>query len=284
MKAYIDTKETESMAITRVVKALAKYAPKNINFVDNPTQADLVVINVVGRLEHLKMRIKNFGKPYAMVQYILRGSLNPNTKDWIELWKNARVVYSYYDLKKLCKDDSTDQNFNFYHAPLGVESEVFHPTKRGHKYLICTSGLLYTTESVRECILAAKGRKVMHLGPELHKPNTDCYHGISDETLANLYNQCDFVSGLRRTQGFELPAAEGLLCGTKPILFDQPHYRQWYDGLAHFIPENSRDEVIQNLKKIFNNEQKSVIRSDIEEAKKRFDWHRIIPGFWNMAL
>lgn len=284
MNVYIDKTETESKAITRVIEALVRYAPKNIKFVEGVSASDIVIISVVGRLNHIKARIAKYQKPYAIVQYILRGSLNPNTADWASIWEKASVVWSYYDLAYAVKEDGGISKANFYHSPLGVDQGVFRPLKKEKKYIICTSGLLYMTESVRECIKAAEGRKVMHLGPELNIQNVDCYSGIDDETLANLYNQCEFVSGLRRTQGFELSAAEGLICGVRPILFDKPHYQKWYEGLAEFIPENSRVEVIENLKAIFNGERKPVTENEMAEAARRFNWEKIISGFWERAI
>lgn len=256
-----------SRGIKRIVKALK----------DRPSDLDVVVIQVIGRLEHLKAKVAQLDKPYALVQSSVRSTKNPNTKDWLEVWNGAVAVWSFYDLYELCREDGLEPDFNFYHAPLGVD-EVFQPTDDGLLYEICTSGT-YLTESVRECIKATKGR-VAHLGEEVNLPNVDYYTELSDEELARLYGRCLYVSGLRRTEGFELPAAEALCCGVRPILFDKPHYRQWYDGLGQFIPEDSRENVIETLQELFSIPYVPVSTEEIKEARKRFNWDEIIEGFY----
>lgn len=256
-----------SRGIKRIVKALT----------DRPSDLDVVVIQVVGRLEHLKAKVAQYNKPYALVQSSVRSTMNPNTKDWIDIWRGAVCVWSFYDLPALCRDDGVEPDFNFYHAPLGVD-DIFQPSDQKQLYEVCTSGT-YLTESVRECIKATKGR-VAHLGQEVNLPNVDYYTGLSDQELTELYAKCKYVSGLRRTEGFELPAAEALCCGVRPILFDRPHYRQWYDGLGWFIAEDSRENVIESLQELFSSEYVPITADDIKEAKKRFNWDKIIEGFY----
>lgn len=102
----------------------------------------------------------------------------------------------------------------------------------------------------------------------------------SDKELAPYYSTSQYVSGLRRTEGFELPAVEGLFCGARPILFDTPNYRQWYEPFGIFIYEGSRQEVIEQLINIFQGPYQPVTEEEIAVAQGRFDWQRIIGGFW----
>jgi hypothetical protein len=104
---------------------------------------------------------------------------------------------------------------------------------------------------------------------------------LEDEQLAAIYNECEFTSGLRRIEGFELPAAEGLLCGSRPIMFDKPHYKHWYGDWAYYIPELDREGVLECLKFIFDNEKaKPVTDEEWENAAALFNWPRLVGDFW----
>jgi len=276
--------QSDSHALKRVARALVQYAPAAIEFVSVPVEAELIVLPVVGRQDRMRAvseSILSGGRQYAVIQYCLRSTLRPNTEGWLPLWRSARLVWSYYNLPALCVEDGVSPNFPFYLAPLGVESIFSFDLVPVVRYVIATSGQSYMTESVREAIHAAQrvGRKVAHLGPEMPGPVT-CFGDLSDASLVAVYNMCEFVSGLRRTEGFELPAAEGLLCGARPVLFDRPHYRQWYDGLAEFILETPRPQVIDVLEQLFRIGARPVTNEEICTARERFDWHRIIDGFW----
>lgn len=293
--AYVDDWAYKSPSVGRVVRALKKYAPEGVEFTWKMEEAELVVLHVYGRIEGVKRRVRWFkecGKKYAVVQYTLRGSRNPNAGDWMELWEGAEAVWSYLDLWGLAEEDGLEPGFNFYYAPLGVEAmftrrEIATPpsgARNDKRYVVLTSGQLYMTEGVRECIHAAKevGRKAAHLGPKVSEDgHVTCFDAINDDELVDLYNSCDYVVGLRRREGFELCAAEGLCCGTRAILFDAPHYRAWYDGLGIFIEERGREKVLGDLKDIFISQRHlEVSESDREAARRRFGWERIIKGFY----
>lgn len=288
MRVYVKYHDPLSFAINRVIAALIEYAPSSVEFIDDWREADLHVYHVTGKLHHHMAWCKTT-KSYAAIQYTLRASRNKSTVDWMPFWKGAKAVWSYYDLAMLCREDGVKQEFNFYHAPLGVDNRIFKKYNNGEReYMICTTGGLWETESVRECVLAAEslGGKTVHLGP--HEVgagrNFECFRKVDDATIVDLFNKCKYVAGLRRAEGFELPAAEGIFCGARPVVFDSPHYRQWYDGIAEFIPENSREETIESLRSVFSKEWQQITDSELAEAKNRFDWQRIVTGFWETCL
>jgi hypothetical protein len=272
-----------SRAVDRVVKALVKYKPDNIHITSSVDDADLVVLHVIGRQDRTGKQIARLNKPYAVIQYSLRSTMRPKTGGWLEIWEGANLVWSYLDLEMYCNEDGEEVDFNFYHSPLGCDPNVFYPSVAKRDYLIGFSSQSYVTESAREIVLAAGDRKIMFLGRELNRDHVDCYQDVSDAVLASLYSRCKFVAGLRRTEGFELPALEGLLCGARPILFDCPHYRQWFDEYGIFIPEGSRDEVIASLQKIFDNPSE-YHGPTIEQARQDFAWKPIIERFWLECL
>lgn len=282
MKVYLKPPKVASPSLVRVTNALTRFKPDNVEITDNKKEADLTIIHVIGRQDQVSEQA--VGK-YAVIQYALRSTLRPKVHGWLNLWGNAQLVWSYYDLPELCREDKVIADFDFYHSPLGVD-ESFERLNVSKRYIVATTGQSYLTESVRECIFAARelGLSVFHLGEDVKRENVVCKTGITDYELASVYSQCEFVSGLRRVEGFELPAAEGLVCGARPILFDQPHYRQWYEGLGVFIPEAPRDEVIKSLTDLFKVGPVPISNAEIQEAKRRFNWQSIIKGFWERLL
>ena len=264
-----------------------------MTLVADPQQADLVIVQVVGRRDGVWRQVSEIQKrrqKWAIVQYVLRSTKTPDTNAWYQIWDGAEVVWSYLDLAALALEDWTEdyfeQSVNFYHAPLGVEPDVFVPRLLEQHITIITSGRAWLTESVRECVLAADavGGRAVHLGADLRGRSVACYSGLSDIQLATLYAQCHYVSGLRRIEGFELPAAEGLLCGARPILFDRDHYRNWYGSLAEYITESDRPGVVAQLVDLFGRQVRTVTADERNEAVRRFHWPTILNGFWERCL
>lgn len=284
MRVY-NKPDTKSIGINRVAKAIEKFAPEGVEFTNNIDDAELIILHVNGRNEKVSSLVELHQKPYVMVQYCLRSTQKPNTEDWIPLWEDASLVWSYYDLYKEAQEDGNwlGGEMDFYHAPLGVDTSIFYPRDVEKKYLVCTTGLDYLTEGVREVIASARevGGKVAHLGADLGIPDVDSFVGISDDEVAELFSSCNYISGLRTKEGFELPVIEGLACGVKPIVFDTHNYRQWYEGLAHFIPEVSRQRTIEALTEVFKQNDYEVKSADIMRVKTTFDWEKIVKGFWS---
>jgi D-inositol-3-phosphate glycosyltransferase len=299
LKVYVKAPAGLSRAMTRVADALQEHVGPGFVVVDDANDADVVVLHVIGYPETVERveQLTAAGKKYAIMQYCMRSTQEPSTLKWLSLWRGAVAVWSYYHLEAMWKDDigSTalqiePQQFgvNFYHAPLGADPSVFKPfpaVPRKPDHAIVTTGYIAETEGVWECEEAtqALGLKMFHLGPNLgFKAHVRHREGINDAILAQVYSQYNFVAGLRRVEGFELPAVEGLFCGARPIMFDAPHYRRWFEGLAEFVPEDSHDQVVSSLVNTFLQDPQTtfVTPENIAEAHRRFDWANLVPGFW----
>ena len=290
----------DSRAIIRIGAALQKYAPGEVRLIppmrkDSKRSAqlpgeadgDLVVLPINGLRDHwqaLAARCRARGQRYAVVQIALRTSRHPSTEQWRDLWRGAAVVWSYYPLGRwIAEDGGAPLDFPFYHAPLGVDGSVFTPGD-GHAlrgYTVLTSGFRRHQEGVAECdeAAAAVDGCVFQLGPTFSmKAETFYGTGLEDDELARIYQQCQWVSGLRRTEGFELPAAEGLLCGARPLLFDRPHYRCWYESWGDFVTEGGR--TVEELTRLFERGPRPVTGPERDAAARLFDWERICRGFW----
>jgi len=270
-----------SFGVSRVAMQLEKYLPSDFVITNDPVSADLTVLHVIGRHDHNLERAKRVvdaGHKYAVIQYTLKSTRNPDPKDWVEFWSGAKVMWSYYDLKKYIPD--------MYHAPLGTNPDIFYQEPDTPKnYLIGTnaSGSCYQAECIGEARLAVfrAGGRMLHIGePFGSDPSVDHFENITDDQMRHFYNQCSWYSALRRRDGFEMIAAEALLCGVRPIMFDTPDYRHWFDGLAKFIPETSVGETVRNLTKVLKSEIEPVTKEEIKATKKRFNWETIARGFW----
>lgn len=291
MRVYIAPAYVTAIALDRVNKALVEYAPDYVEFVDTEAEANLVVMHVAGRRDHILrdvQRIEANRQQHAIIQYSQRDTQRPDAYAWLSIWKHARVVWSYLDLNHYIQERGRHKPMHqLYLAPLGVDTTAFYPHGGEREYTICTSGRLYMTESIREAHHATGrvGGKMIHLGPDFYsKPEMECYSGLTDDEVAQLYSRCQFVAGLRRREGFELPAAEGLLCGARPIVFNRRHYMMWYGDWAEYIPEQGRKEVIASLERLFRQGPRPVTETERIQAALRFHWPNLVKGFWDGCL
>lgn len=288
MKVYL-TPPQPSRGLQRIADALVRYAPSGTEFVTDLHAADTVILYAIGRNDAMVEKAHSItmrGQRYAVIQVCLRSTMKPHTCHWWPLWRDAAVVWSYYDLNAAIEVDGGDTDglrWNFYHAPLGADAEVFRVdgNEEERTFVIATSGVSRLSESVRECWLAADAvdGNIVHLGP-LRREGVLSVNNISDAQWADRLVQCQFVSGLRRTEGFELPAVEGLLCGARPIVFDTPDYHWNYGPHAEYLHEGSRQEVVDQLVELFKRGARPVTAEEKEQAVERFNWETIVKGFY----
>jgi glycosyltransferase involved in cell wall biosynthesis len=279
MHVYAPVTAGLSPAMNRVDAALRKYAPEGVTFVDQPEQAEVQVLHVIGHGSMPHLRCKRF----AMIQYCYLTTENASPSAWLPWFKKADLVMSYYDLFDLTQSEK----FNFLHAPLGVDGEMFKPTGTDRRAAILTSGTEPAGEAIIECWEAAKrvGQPAVHLGPSIPwGPGIDVKTGVADSELADLYSRCWYVSGLRRGEGFELPVVEGLACGCRPICFDRPEARFWFRKNALYVTEGSREEIIDQVAAILAERPKPVTDDERQKVVKKFDWQKIMGIFWKRLL
>jgi D-inositol-3-phosphate glycosyltransferase len=270
-----------SHAMKRVEAALASRRPKGVEIVENPALADVQVLHVIGFDGLAQLQAKD----YAVIQYCVYAA--PEDPRWLELWRGARFVWSYYDLSRV-----VPPNVRFLHAPLGIDQAFRQkPGNEQKSFTFLTSG--YSTgpaqEAVQEAALAVDRVRgtMVHIGPKIVEgwegPYPACWqaqHGINDQTLALLYRQATRVSGLRHVEGFEMPVIEGLACGARPVVFDRPEMRQWYEQVAEFVPECHGEELIDRLAHLFATNPKAVSLMERDWALRTFDWDAIAAAFW----
>lgn len=299
MRAFVDSPPGLSQAMVRVADALKRHAPPSVSFVTREAEADLVLLHTIGYPETVAAidRLTVAGKRVVIAQYCLRTTQCPHVQDWVPLWAKAALVWSYYDLIALAREDGIDlcapgagmSDCGLYYSPLGVDPGVFTPPSNGQArpFTMFTSGYLAGPETVDECSAAVQrvGGRLFHLGPSnvVRGAHVTSAVGIPDAALVARYRQSQFVAGLRRIEGFELPALEGLMCGARPIMFDRPHYRAWFEDFAEFIPETTSAEMTDALEAVFRAGARPVSTGERLQAVKALAWERIVGDFWYLV-
>ena len=298
IRAHIAASSKLSGAMTRVAQQLARWAPDDIVIVPNVEAADVIILHTIGYPETIAavdwcdLR----GKRYAVMQYCLRSTQKPDTHDWLEIWAGAAAVWSYYNLIDACLEDNVSgsdmRDWPNYYAPLGADWVVFEPQLTvGDRFTILTSGYIAEAEGIGECFEAAArvGGRVFHLGPprnfrDIAEDHIEFGFAISDAELARAYSRSDFVAGLRRCEGFEMPAAEGLFCGARPVMLDREHYRHWFEPWAVFVPEAEPAVLTDALEAVFREGAQYVTDDERAAALEVFNWEKLVGGFWSLVL
>jgi hypothetical protein len=280
-----------SQAMYRVARALRVWAPRELEFVRDPAQADLQVVHVIGPNAIDEIRSPRC----ALIQYCLgAASTADGTNQRIPsaayepLWARAELVWSYLDLAKYCAS-------SFYYAPLGIDPAFVNTyVKTPRDIGVLTSGYVSDPcgEAIEEMAWASdrSGLSMLHLGPDdvqgmARKPsNWQFVNGLTDTQLAQVYCHTAWVSGLRHVEGFEMPVIEGLACGARPIVFDRPDMTQWYTDHAVFVQECSGDVLVRVLAEVLERSPVPVTESERAVILDRFNWASIIRGFWERIL
>lgn len=285
MKVYLEPEAWLSRSIHRIAKALTDAKPAGVKIVNRREAADLEIIHVIGTgsiPDDLGVR------PYAILQLCLRTTEKPTATYWAPIWRNAVAVWSYFDLVAFLDGAHEFADFNFYHSPLGVDGSVFDFNGAARDFKLGTSGFVTSTESVGECAEAVRkvGGKQFHLGPEqnIKLPGLTYAHDVDDKTLAKFWARCERVSGLRREEGFELPAYEGLACGARPLVFDLPCYRSWLGDSADYVPHVAPSRLVGHLESILSEPPRPVTRDERAAVLERHDWSKLCGGFWERTL
>ena len=273
-----------SKAMYRTAEGLANAAPPEVEIVGRPEDADLQILHVIGSgsLDHLGC------DRYAAIQYCYKTTeWGDDPAAWSAFWSGADLVWSYYDLSA-----DVPRETPFLLMPLGV-SPKFSQNVLSEQYRsigIMTSGFVsgLKAEAIEEVAIAADRVElsVQHVGPDtiegMERPSGDWQSctGIDDYQLRSLYERSRWVSGLRHVEGFELPVIEGLVNGARPIVFDRPETRLWFNGFAEFIPECSGGELVKKLSSVLWRQPRPVTEKERASALIKFGQDSISRTFW----
>jgi len=92
---------------------------------------------------------------------------------------------------------------------------------------------------------------------------------IPDEDVAPLMKGASAFISVSLEEGFGLPVAEALSCGTPLILSDIPAFREVGGDIPYFADPNNVEDISQKIQKVINNPPET---RKINERSKLFTW------------
>lgn len=294
MRIYWPHDARISRAMERIRQAFLKYAPQGTEFFDavrTGVHDDVIhCVNWIGQnpREHTKRDEICMGVPTLPLteKYLVFAHIgNPHYRDldshYQGLLAGAMLVVTY-DKRILGYEGS-----NIYETPWGFEPDVFHYAPLHKRYKILCTGYMADAEGIDACWDACRRlrKRLCHVGGRLPEVPpmvwNERYEGIKDDKMRALYNASEYVSGMRREGGFELPVIEGYACGAQPIVFDQPTMRKYYSDFAIFVPNIPRNELTERLIRVLFEKRNIQPRPEILE---RFRWSTIMARMWRRIL
>lgn len=289
LKVYLEPQGLHSRAMVRVARALERFAPTEVEITHDNNRADLIVFHFIDYPKCELKSVRDRHQQYAVIQYCYR-TTGAEFHHWLPIWNGALVVWSYYNLYR---------GQNFYHAPLGIDPcFAMSLPSNVSRDIVITTGYVngVSAEPIEECWSAINALNMngMHVGPRnvqgMNQPaNWESLEGVSDGRLVELYQRAKWVLALRHIEGFELLALEGLACGARPIVFDQPSMRRWYGEHAVYVDDCNGDELVSKLVAVMGMSNGLSHPFPVSEGERRhvidkFQWAHICQGFWSKVM
>lgn len=290
MRLYFPFDGRISLAMERIRGAFMRYAPADAEFVKGfgPSERAHCIhcIHWVGQnpREHTKRDEGVFSVatlPLTRRYLVFAHIGNPHYRDldayYQRLMREASLVVTF-DRRILGYDGS-----NIFETPWGFEPKTFYWTSSPKRFKIFTTGYQADAEAIDACYDACLRMQVRmcHVGCRLPGiPGLGLctrYEHIKDHKMRMLYAASEYVSGMRREGGFELPVIEGYACGAQPVVFDQPSMHKYYQDFALFVPNIPRFDLSLHLERVFR--QPRNVKPD-PKILRRFHWSALMRAVW----
>jgi glycosyltransferase involved in cell wall biosynthesis len=269
MRIYEYTNDNWGRAFKKISKAFHDYSPPSVEWVNSPENSDINIVHVVGKGEERYLKqLKN--KIIIQHCYFTAGIDKVN---YAKYWKDSLLTISFHNLP-----DYTDEKFSFYRMPWGADPNIYNLNNKYYRPIkVFTTGHIAETESIDLVYEAAKKskHKMYNTGKNfkwdsLHYQYLDF---LPEEGLADLLNHTQFVTGLRKIEGFEIMSIEGLFCGARPIVYDLPTYDLYKE---HAIVIDPNKDIIETLTNIFRHYPRSMSDSENRQIIEKFSWENIV--------
>jgi len=282
----------------RIRKALIKYAPPGLEFVDSWEEAYLHILDFIGQhptvedqelnpLTGLMREVPSLPKCHNYI--ILYHCTAPPGSDLLEmdyrpLFEGAKLIVSFLKPEWTWKWGQLDwSKIELFHTPWGFEPETFYYNGESKDILCLMTGYISETEGLEAVWQAAHeaGGGVVHVGGSIgldNRPGYKRYEGVSDQQIRELYSRSLYVNAIRAHHGFELCGIEGAACNAQPIYLDLPCYRYWFDDIGLFVPP---ERVWDGLRMVFSRRPRI---SGLLEKVRRFEWGGVAPKIWEQIL
>jgi glycosyltransferase involved in cell wall biosynthesis len=269
---WMEPWEQNARCWRRVKNGLVGNAPPNIRVVTESGHGeDVTVVDVFSPASLQR------APPNKKTVLLFHGDANPS---YLPFLRSAALVAGFLDIPASAGAD----DFPFLRTPWGVDGTVFYPRAVPRDRIIMTTGEDDKGEVIRDCLEAGRrargltGQSIQVGYPFDWSTNPVIKRDIFDDEMAQCYSSVHYVSGLRRGPGFELPVIEGLACGARPVCFDQPWYRYWFEDHAVFLPE--KENMTEELVELFKNDPAPVTAEEREVVLSKFSWPVIATNFW----
>ena len=103
---------------------------------------------------------------------------------------------------------------------------------------------------------------------------------VSDGELVSEMRRARYVATLRKFEGFEVGAVEGLFCGARPIVFNISSFRWHRDHAVLVPPLLPSEQQFDALQAIFRTPAPQVSREERARAVATFAWSAIVPQLY----
>jgi len=256
------------------------YAPAKYEFVRDPAIADFQILDITRISDKYYLKCDK----YLLFFHTFGEWAEESPSEYYDLFNNAMLVYSHLDLASIYPTMNRDK---FMRGPWGCQPDVWFKKEylKNDRYQILCTGEIPQTEGIRECIAACDElyTKLLHVGTNFNYQNYSYTNksNLPYNEMNEAYNNSLWVSALRRIEGFEKPAIEGLLCGARPICFDTPLYRYWYGNFARYVKEGTEQETYNDLLRVMKEEYAPITKEEMGEAIKKFAWFYVSQNLWS---
>jgi glycosyltransferase involved in cell wall biosynthesis len=260
------------IAFKRISNALHVHAPSWVEWTDYES-ADIMIVHVVGGGE---VEMCEKPKPKVIIQHCYF-TASAHEIDYAKYWEQALLAVSFHDLRKY-----TDKVIPYYGMPWGADPAVFKYSNKGRRNIkVMATGHVAETEGIDKLFEACKttGFSLFQTGGNF---GWDPKHYfflpyMEDEDLADILNSTQYVSALRFIEGFELMAIEGLMCGARPLVPDDPTY-DWYR--EHAITIYKDKDITTQLVDIFKVTPNPVSPEEHRQIVEKFSWDKLVRDFF----
>lgn len=289
----------------RLCTAFMRFAPPHIQWVSTPAMAN-VVVQHVDFASDVERTLPFFDThPVVIVQHsLLFGEVG--VSDYAKLWNRALLAASFQPLH------AYTTNMRFLHMPWGADEDAFAPSlrKEARQHVVVIVGVHGGFETHQEVIFAAAhmGMFVHHVGPAhanmcrctetlaetsvaMHpcrkllalrgKAPCDWYRrvGSSDAVLVEEMQRAQYVSALRKFEGFEMVGIEALFCGARPLVYDIRTYDWYRDHAITIRSQFTEPDLLEELKLKLSQPFKPIDDTEMRAIRARFSWRTLVPTF-----
>jgi len=290
MKLYFPYDGKISRAMERIRRAFIGHSPPGVRFLDQMDSEAIHCLNWVGQnpREHTKTCEVIQGVPTLPLgsRYIVFAHVgNPHYLDLDPFYQRilaGALLVVTYDREILGYEGS-----NVLETPWGFEPSIFFREGWPRGYKVLATGYVADSEAIDACYDACiqLGVRICHVGGFIRDlPRHSLYErleGVPDPLLRRLYSSSEYVSGMRREGGFELPVIEGYACGAQPIVFDHSTMKKWYSDFVLYVPPVPRPDLTKALAEILAKPGGVDPKPEILE---RFYWKPIMARVWTRLL